>query len=161
MDDRERVAVPDSQQRTAYEVLEVRDDASQVVIEAAYRALAGQFHPDRNASSSAELKMVELNRAYALIRSTDVRNAYDRLRPVLDPSSRPVPVTAPPRQDRRPDVLDFGRYEGWSLRDLAREDPDYLRWLSRHSAGIRHRQRIVELLATPQPTTAFERARGK
>jgi hypothetical protein len=39
-------------------------------------------------------------------------------------------------------VLDFGRYEGWSIADLARRDPDYLRWLRRHSSGIRFRREI-------------------
>lgn len=31
-----------------------------------------------------------------------------------------------------PDVIDFGRYAGWRIADVARHDPDYLRWLSRH-----------------------------
>ena len=43
-------------------------------------------------------------------------------------------------------VLDFGRYLGWSLAEIARHDPDYLRWLSRHSAGIRFRDEIERLL---------------
>lgn len=43
--------------------------------------------------------------------------------------------------------LDFGRYTGWSLGDLLRQDPDYLRWLSRHSSGIRYRGAILRLLA--------------
>ncbi len=42
--------------------------------------------------------------------------------------------------------LDFGRYAGWSLRDLSRHDPDYLRWLSRHSSGLRYRHEIQRLL---------------
>jgi hypothetical protein len=43
-------------------------------------------------------------------------------------------------------ALDFGRYAGWRLADVARRDPDYLRWLSRHSSGIRYRQAIAALL---------------
>jgi hypothetical protein len=43
-------------------------------------------------------------------------------------------------------VLDFGRYLGWSLAAIARHDPDYLRWLSRHSAGLRFRDEIQRLL---------------
>jgi hypothetical protein len=43
-------------------------------------------------------------------------------------------------------VLDFGRYAGWSIRDLARHDPDYLRWLCRHSSGIRFREAIARVL---------------
>ena len=43
-------------------------------------------------------------------------------------------------------ALDFGRYEGWRLRELARRDPDYLRWLARHSSGIRYRTAIEQVL---------------
>jgi curved DNA-binding protein CbpA len=154
------MARPD--QRTAYEVLEVREDASQIVIEAAFRALAGQFHPDRNREPAAARRMAELNRAYALIRSKDLRQVYDRLRPPVSPPPQAVPVDAPVEQPKRgSDVLDFGRYAGWSLRDLARHDPDYLRWLSRHSSGIRHRPRIDELLAAPPTQTASERMRNR
>jgi len=32
------------------------------------------------------------------------------------------------------------------LRDLARRDPDYLRWLARHSSGIRYRTAIEQVL---------------
>lgn len=42
--------------------------------------------------------------------------------------------------------LDFGRYAGSSLRDLANKDPDYLRWLARHSSGIRYRREIARIL---------------
>jgi hypothetical protein len=42
--------------------------------------------------------------------------------------------------------LDFGRYAGWTLRDIARQEPDYLRWLIRHSSGIRFRNEIRRLL---------------
>ena len=45
--------------------------------------------------------------------------------------------------------LDFGRYEGWSLHDLAKKDPAYLRWLSRHSSGLRFRREISRVLGEP------------
>jgi hypothetical protein len=43
-------------------------------------------------------------------------------------------------------TIDFGRYAGWRLKDLAKQDPDYLRWLSRHSSGVRYRNQIIALL---------------
>jgi curved DNA-binding protein CbpA len=46
-------------------------------------------------------------------------------------------------------LLDFGRYEGWSLYDLAKKDPAYLRWLSRHSSGLRFRREIARVLGEP------------
>jgi DnaJ-class molecular chaperone len=45
--------------------------------------------------------------------------------------------------------LDFGRYAGSSIRELARKDPDYLRWLARHSSGIRFRGEIARILKEP------------
>jgi DnaJ-class molecular chaperone len=42
--------------------------------------------------------------------------------------------------------LDFGRYAGRSLRELVQIDTDYLRWLARHSSGIRFRGEISRLL---------------
>ena len=139
--------------RDAYEVLEVRHDASQVVVTAAYRALAAVHHPD--ASGGSGRRMAEINDAYAQVRTADRRAVYDRLRSQPTPS-QPV-VTPPPREptalhgrtraaEQKTGVLDFGRYEGWSIADLARRDPDYLRWLRRHSSGIRFRREIDAIL---------------
>lgn len=109
--------------------------------------------------------MAELNAAYALVRTPDLRAAYDRLRErssaaaaVRTPDTAPAPPAAgsgQPRPAGTPEhgqthaaaqkkrgVIDFGRYEGWSIADLARRDPDYLRWLRRHSSGIRFRNEI-------------------
>ena len=61
----------------------------------------------------------------------------------VDPATRAV-VPPPPASMVRPSgsVLDFGRYAGWSIGQLARHDPDYLRWLCRHSSGIRFRAEV-------------------
>ena len=61
------------------------------------------------------------------------------------PFARARPVVPAESEGHR---LDFGRYVGWLLRDLVHEDPDYLRWLSRHSSGIRFRGEIQQLLPT-------------
>ena len=150
--------------RTAYEVLEVRDHASQAVIDAAFRALAAVYHPDKNGAAGAERRMAELNRAYALVRTAALREAYNRLLTPVGPGSASgtsngaAPRAQAPRTGS--DVLDFGRYVGWSLKDLARQDPDYLRWLSRHSSGIRYRHQIAALLATPRQATASDAVGG-
>ncbi len=61
---------------------------------------------------------------------------------------------APPRASAAGTRLTFGRYTGWTLRDLARQDPDYLRWLSRHSSGIRYRTEIYQILTRQEPSVA-------
>ena len=111
--------------------------------------------------------MAELNDAYAQLRTADRRAVYDRLGQPARPSHTEERAQA---QDRpvgaRHDsggkgMLDFGRYVGWSVADLAGHDPDYLRWLSRHSSGIRHRHEIAELLDGVARSTADAAAAKK
>jgi hypothetical protein len=47
---------------------------------------------------------------------------------------------------RETPIIEFGEYAGWRVADVARVDPRYLRWLSRHSAGLRYRAAIAEVL---------------
>jgi hypothetical protein len=51
-----------------------------------------------------------------------------------------------PSGKQEPTRLTFGRYAGWTLADVGRRDPDYLRWLSRHSSGMAFRTRITDIL---------------
>ncbi len=43
-------------------------------------------------------------------------------------------------------VLNFGRYAGWSLGELARHDLEYIEWLDRAPIGRNYRQEIDEIL---------------
>lgn len=136
-----------------YAVLQVLPSAEPEVVNAAFKALALKYHPDHDATRRAAQKMAELNRAYAVLRDERSRAAYDRSRrrviggvSVAEAHVRPSGVT--PRATNGGSVLDFGRYAGWSLPDLARRDPDYLLWLSRHSSGIRFRTEIYSILRT-------------
>jgi DnaJ-class molecular chaperone len=138
-------------ERDAYKVLQVDPQADDVVIRAAYRALAALYHPDRDPSGQATRRMTELNAAFARLRTSEQRRAYDRTRAAAAPPSSADGSTNHGNGAARPatrakDTLDFGRYAGWTISQLAREDPDYLRWLSRHSAGIRYRAAIEAAL---------------
>jgi hypothetical protein len=66
--------------------------------------------------------------------------------PITQPQTNPTEVGASRPAVTGRSVLDFGRYQGWTIADLARRDPDYLRWLSRHSSGIRFRSAIADAL---------------
>lgn len=132
--------------RDYYQVLQVDPSAEVDVIGAAYRVLARKLHPD-SGRRDAE-RMTELNQAYAVLRDPLARARYDRDRALgLDRTLTTVPepdgarYTAPSGGR-----LDFGRYEGWTLREVAQRDIDYLRWLSRHASGARYRQEIAVLL---------------
>ena len=134
-----------------YAVLQVVPSCEPEVVHAAFRALALKYHPDRDPSKRAERKMAELNRAYDLLRDPQARERYDRSHRVTISG---VSVTAgrggvaPMRSREAGSVLNFGRYSGWGLRDLARQDPEYLLWLSRHSSGIRYRTEIYTILSS-------------
>ena len=146
-----------------YLILQVQPTADPEVIQAAFRALARKYHPDRDQSQHAAERMTAVNRAYAMLRDGAGRAAHDRERRATDgsrPFSSPVApagsaarpttggVSARTRQDPTSSVLDFGRYRGWSLQELARHDIEYLLWLSRHSSGIRFRTEIYNILRT-------------
>jgi curved DNA-binding protein CbpA len=135
-----------------YAILQVLPTADQVVINAAFKALALKYHPDRDATRRAADKMAELNRAFAILRDDKGRAAFDRSRRAtiagISVATSARPAGAPPPSSGQGSVLNFGRYTGWGLRDLARHDPDYVLWLSRHSSGIRYRTEIYGILRT-------------
>jgi curved DNA-binding protein CbpA len=149
-----------SEARDYYKVLQVDPAADPEVINAAYRALAKRLHPDHDAAQQHEDRMAELNRAYAALRDPERRRAYDAERakrpPAPEPPAAPPPggglsarMNASAREAERDDGstrLNFGRYAGATLREIARKDREYLQWLSRHSSGIRYRREISQLL---------------
>ena len=136
-----------------YRVLQVLPTAEQEVVNAAFRALALKYHPDKDPSATAARRMAELNEAYATVRDPSARKAYEATQKAESRSaSRPfsgygtATSPPPPRASAAGTRLEFGRYAGWTLRDLARRDPDYLRWLSRHASGLRYRTEIYQIL---------------
>lgn len=63
-----------------YEVLEVSENASQEVIDKAYRTLAKKYHPDIQPTDKlfwAESKLKELNEAYEVLSNPNSRQNYD------------------------------------------------------------------------------------
>ncbi len=62
-----------------YELLGVQRNASAEEIKKAYRKLAMQYHPDRNAGDkAAEQKFKDVNEAYDVLKDEQRRAAYDR-----------------------------------------------------------------------------------
>jgi curved DNA-binding protein CbpA len=158
-----------------YEVLQVHPRAESEVIRAAYRTLARKYHPDLGGDPS---RMIAINDAWDVLGDPRRRAEYDELRARIGGSPaatvrpaehgaqrRPESAATTPGQPRaapvsdvshagpppgRPSgtVLDFGRYSGWSLGEIARHDLDYLEWLQRSTFGRSLRAEIDALLAT-------------
>ena len=166
----------------AYKQLQVDPQADDIVVEAAFQALARRYHPDNGGDLQ---RMADISKAYDLLRTPVRRRRYDRehhLTPVgpgtvsiEPPPADPAPTNGIPsrpavhagagsqRQQPSQPAIDFGRYRGWTLKDLAKHDPDYLRWLARSSGGVRYRNAIHQLLpdeAEPEPGKLTPRHRG-
>jgi curved DNA-binding protein CbpA len=60
-----------------YGILGVTSSAEMAVIKAAYKALAGIYHPDRNTSQSAKEKMQIINEAWDVLSCPDKKKKYD------------------------------------------------------------------------------------
>ena len=119
---------------TLYAILGVDPQASTSTIRQAYRDLARRHHPDYDGDLRT---MMAINEAWHVLSESERRASYDAqlLRPRPRPTSRDGHT-----------VMDYGRYEAWSLADIAIHDDDYLEWLVRTQAGRPLRSEIRELL---------------
>lgn len=135
-----------------YSVLGLQPNADSASIRSAYRTLARVSHPDAGGSEAA---MIRLNEAWHVLGDATRRAYYDASRQ----AEAAIPMPAPTRCGWS--IIDFGRYAGWTLGEIANEDEDYLDWLSRTPAGrpyaaeirrvIADRTKLVESLRRPAP----------
>jgi curved DNA-binding protein CbpA len=87
-----------------YAILGVLPSAEEIVIRAAYKALAQRYHPDRFKGSPEDLhrKMSEINEAYSILSDPAKRKEYDTRRSRVsegDPYFNEKPNDAPPEYD--------------------------------------------------------------
>jgi curved DNA-binding protein CbpA len=144
-----------------YKLLQVDPEADPEIIAAAYRKLAQRFHPDVGPGPDAAGMMVALNWARDLLLDPVRRAEHDRRRSTSaggsaaahaprpgdpDPRRADAASAGPPPGNASGSRLDFGRYAGWSLGEIARVDVAYLEWLDRMSIGRRYRDEIDGLL---------------
>ncbi|WP_373532245.1 J domain-containing protein [Vampirovibrio sp.] len=67
-----------------YHILQVHPEASQEVLNGAYRSLVKQFHPDKfhtHRKAAMNDKMREINEAYQVLSNAQTRTDYDRRYP--------------------------------------------------------------------------------
>jgi hypothetical protein len=114
--------MPESESDDLYDALQVSPRADLEVIEAAYRALARRYHPDRDPSPGATARMARINHAWDVLGQPESRAAYDRERfapriavaagaPDDQPEER---VASGPRLTIAPERLVFSRRRGES-----------------------------------------------
>ena len=154
-----------------YKTLEVDPEADPDVIAAAYRVLAKGVRAKHDLEEADQIRLAELDLAYAILSNPAQRRAFDARRTpdtvavgpgyvygngnghAYDAAAR---LAAGPLSERLAAglhgeslgalTINFGRYAGWTLNEIAGSDPEYLQWLSRHSSGIRYRRAILRRL---------------
>jgi curved DNA-binding protein CbpA len=145
-----------------YRVMQVDPAADPDIVKAAYRVLARKLHPDLTGDESG---MKRLNTAWDVLRDPTKRAAYDAEREAAATAAgRPNPAhssslggsvqakslvddhAGPPPGNAYGPVVTFGRYEGWSIGEIARVDKPFLEWLRGVQAGRHLTHQIAELL---------------
>ena len=156
-----------------YKLLEVDPEADPDVIAAAYRVLTKRVRAKQDLEEADQIRLAELELAYVVLSNPAQRRAFDARRTpdtvavgpgyvhgngkgnghAYDAAAR---LAAGPLSERLAAglhgeslgelTINFGRYAGWTLEEIAGSDPEYLQWLSRHSSGIRYRRAILRLL---------------
>ena len=141
------------ERRDPFRILQVQPDADPDVVKAAYRVLARKLHPDAGVpmNEAASTRMADLNWAWSVVRDPVQRSVWESARRrAPPPTPRDEATHGAPRGPLGADGaamrLDFGRYEGWTLGEVVRRDPEYLDWLRRHPSGARYRDAIDILL---------------
>lgn len=164
-----------------YRILQVDPAANPLVIQAAYRALAQIFHPD---VFGDEDEMKQINAAWEVLGDPRRRREYDIERAgrhapqhhAAGPARDAEPAAAvstsatgsTPRSDDRAGppqgtpfgpIVRFGRYDGWTLGQVARVDRPWLEWLRRVPAGRGLKDEIDAVLQTRKGPGAVDEAR--
>lgn len=160
-----------------YRDLQVHPCANVLVLQAAYRALARIFHPDVEGDDE---QMKRINAAWEVLGDPARRAAYDQACAGIHRGPAAQPVPAPVRSAAQPGsfaqtrpadhagpppgrpfgpVLDFGRYDGWSLGEIATVDRRYLEWLAGVPAGRALRAEIDAVLNTRNGPGAVDNRR--
>ena len=164
-----------SDTRDPYVVLGVPRGATVRQIRAAYVDRARRSHPDLVGARGLDLMRI-LNEAWAILKDAGRRAAYDAANggPAApapaghgstagDDPDRPFWTGAagpPPGRPSGP-VLDFGIFAGWSLGEISRRDPGYLRWLRDRPEAKPYRAAIDRLLDPDAEEPVDERRRRR
>ena len=100
-----------------YRVLDLPRHATPEAIHTAYRALALEYHPDRNtgpAAGEVSSHMVLVNEAYACLRNASSRQTYDRKLRIAEPLALQIAVLNAADQ--------LLRKSGWKRVEISRRD---------------------------------------
>jgi curved DNA-binding protein CbpA len=154
-----------------YEILQVDPRADTSIITLVYHALAERYRPDRAVMPDAEARMTRLNEAHRVLSDPELRSAYDQsigvalvVIPIeaetVSMAVEQAAPTGPAYGEAGPpptfptawgSVLSFGRYQNWTLSQVAARDVDYIEWLRRTPTGRQYAKEIDAILMARAP----------
>ncbi len=154
--------MPSDPRHTFYRTLMVAEIADEEIISTVYRKLAQRFHPDVDPSPEAARRMAEINEAYSTLRDAEKRGKYDAWlasrrdrrksdRLIVQQGDVAFGEAGAPLGPPQGSVIEFGRYQGWTLGQIKRRDPGFLEWLLHAPAGRQYRAEIAQMLAARSP----------
>lgn len=120
-------------ERTLYEIMMLHPTATADVINAVYRALAKQYHPDHAGAAGAQ-RMAQLNEAYAILKDEAKRARYDEIlnpgatrgasTPAPSSTSTTEPATTAYNRESMPGATNLKFEQGsWSIRPPTEPTP--------------------------------------
>lgn len=89
-----------------YKILNIQKSANNDEIKKAYRQAALFWHPDKNKSSNAQEKFIEVNEAYNILIDTSKRNVYNELYDEFFKSNQEIAVFREVKKE-------YQTYEQW------------------------------------------------
>src|SRR5262245_64046414 len=130
-----------------YEVLQITPAATFDQVHKAYRALAMQYHPDRNSSPGAGSAMAAINEAYTILSDPTRRRVYDRERMKVEPFDVGGPILRAAYETLLKQGWIVAESNDWTLvleqgarvvrvSFVARADNDLLKRIGRQFAGV-------------------------
>ena len=138
----------DPESRAAYDIERASPMSSATTVEPAGPGPAGPApRPDpglqrRSASRSREQPPESVSRDWTSGRS-HVGGGYD---PATMGAREGLGAAGPPPGNPSGSVMNFGRYSGWSLGEIARRDVEYIEWLDRVPIGRPYREEMDVIL---------------
>jgi curved DNA-binding protein CbpA len=108
-----------------YEILQVRQDASEDVIRAAYRALARRHHPDTSVDGASVPQMVLVNWAWEILSNPERRSQHDREHGIEPRPTYSAQGTHPPATWSAPDGAGGSAGPGGTVSGAGPDSPGF------------------------------------
>ena len=99
-----------------YQILNIKKNSSQDEIKKAYRQAAIFWHPDKNKSSNAHEKFVQISEAYEILSNVEKRQLYDKIYSEYFDRKSDIQVSQVKKEKKKKSYAskaEYAQYEKW------------------------------------------------